>query len=198
MVFLYMVPGTENKKPPGQRSLSVILPQPLQVAVRATMAPSPTRLRRNPCMPMFVDTTPAGQCLFCLLVAGEIPSARVYEDDMTLAFMDIGQVNPGHVLVATKRHATTLLDLTPQEAAAVMQTAQRVAKAIEATFQPPGITLLQANGREGDQTVFHFHIHVLPRHAQDGVTFTWPRKEPDTATLQGYAERLAAAIAAPA
>ena len=149
-------------------------------------------------MPMFVDSTPPGQCLFCLLVAGEIPSARVYEDDMTLAFMDIGQVNPGHVLVATKRHATTLLDLTPQEAAAVMQTAQRVAKAIEATFQPPGITLLQANGREGDQTVFHFHIHVLPRHAQDGVTFTWPRKEPDTATLQGYAERLAAAIAASA
>ncbi len=146
-------------------------------------------------MPMFVDTTPAGQCLFCRLVAGEILSARVYEDDLTLAFMDIGQVNPGHVLVATKRHATTLLDLTPQEAAAVMQTAQRVAKAIEATFRPPGITLLQANGREGDQTVFHFHIHVLPRHAQDGVTFTWPRKEPGTATLQGYAERLAAAIA---
>ena len=146
-------------------------------------------------MPMFVDTTPAGQCLFCRLVAGEIPSARVYEDDLTLAFMDIGQVNPGHVLVATKRHATTLLDLTPHEAAAVMQTAQRVAKAIEVTFQPPGITLLQANGREGDQTVFHFHIHVLPRHAQDGVTFTWPRKEPGSATLQGYAERLAAAIA---
>ena len=119
----------------------------------------------------------------------------MYEDDLTLAFMDIGQVNPGHMLVATKRHVTTLLDLTPQEAAAVMQTAQRVAKAIEVTFQPPGITLLQANGREGDQTVFHFHIHVLPRHAQDGVTFTWPRKEPGTATLQGYAERLAAAIA---
>ena len=146
-------------------------------------------------MPMFVDTTPAGQCLFCRLVAGEIPSARVYEDDLTLAFMDIGQVNPGHVLVATKRHVTTLLDLTPQEAAAVMQTAQRVAKAIEVTFQPPGITLLQANGREGDQTVFHFHIHVLQRHAQDGVTFTWPRKEPGPATLQGYAKRLAAAIA---
>jgi histidine triad (HIT) family protein len=148
-------------------------------------------------MPLFVDTTPPGQCLFCRLVAGEIPSARVYEDALTLAFMDIGQVNPGHVLVATKRHAATLLDLTPEEAAAVMQTAQRVANAIQETFNPPGITLLQANGREGEQTVFHFHIHVVPRHAQDGITFTWPRKNPDAATLQDHAARLTAAIAPP-
>ncbi len=146
-------------------------------------------------MPLFVDPTPPGQCLFCKLVAGEIPSARVYEDALTLAFMDIGQVNPGHVLVATKRHAATLLDITPQEAAAVMQTAQRVASAIREVFDPPGITLLQANGREGEQTVFHFHMHVVPRHAQDGIGFTWPRKNPDAAVLRDYADRLAAAIA---
>ncbi|MGL6205687.1 MAG: HIT family protein [Giesbergeria sp.] len=146
-------------------------------------------------MPLFVDPTPPGQCLFCKLVAGEIPSARVYEDALTLAFMDIGQVNPGHVLVATKRHAATLLDITPQEAAAVMQTAQRVASAIREVFDPPGITLLQANGREGEQTVFHFHMHVVPRHAQDGIGFTWPRKNPDDAVLRDYADRLAAAIA---
>ena len=146
-------------------------------------------------MPLFVDPTPPGQCLFCKLVAGEIPSARVYEDALTLAFMDIGQVTPGHVLVATKRHATTLLDITPQEAAAVMQTAQRVASAIREVFDPPGITLLQANGREGDQTVFHFHMHVVPRHAQDGIGLTWPRKNPDAAVLRDYADRLAAAIA---
>ena len=146
-------------------------------------------------MPLFVDPTPPGQCLFCKLVAGEIPSARVYEDALTLAFMDIGQVNPGHVLVATKRHAATLLDITPQEAAAVMQTAQRVASAIREVFDPPGMTLLQANGRDGDQTVFHFHMHVVPRHAQDGITFTWPRKNPDATVLKDYADRLAAAIA---
>ena len=145
-------------------------------------------------MPMFVDTSPPDQCLFCRLVAGEIPSARVYEDTLTIAFMDIGQVTPGHVLVATKRHATTLLDITPQEAAAVMQTAQRVASAIREVFDPPGITLLQANGREGDQTVFHFHMHVVPRHAQDGITLTWPRKEPPAEVLQGYAVRLREAL----
>ena len=146
-------------------------------------------------MPMFVDTTPPGQCLFCRLVAGEIPSARVYEDALTIAFMDIGQVNPGHVLVATKRHAATLLDITAEEAAAVMQTAQQVARAVQAAFNPPGLTLLQANGREGDQTVFHFHLHVVPRHARDGIALTWPRKDPSPELLQGYAARLRNALA---
>ena len=135
-------------------------------------------------MPMFVDTSPPGECIFCRLVAGQIPAARVYEDALT-----------GHVLVATKRHAATLLDITPAEAAAVMQTAQRVASAVQATFDPPGITLLQANGREGDQTVFHFHLHVVPRHAQDGIALSWPRKNPDAATLQDYAAQLSCAIA---
>jgi len=144
---------------------------------------------------MFIDNSPPGQCIFCRLAAGEIPAARVYEDELTLAFMDIGQVNPGHVLVATRRHAATLLDITPEEAAAVMQTAQRVAQAVRAAFDPPGLTLLQANGREGDQTVFHFHLHVVPRHAQDGIALTWPRKEPPAEVLQGYAGRLREALA---
>ena len=145
-------------------------------------------------MPMFVDTSPPGQCIFCRLVAGEIPSAKVYEDALTLAFMDLGQVNPGHVLVATKRHAATLLDITAEEAAAVMQTAQRVARAVQATFDPPGLTLLQANGREGDQTVFHFHMHVVPRHGNDGIALSWPRKEPGAQVLQGYEQQLQAAL----
>jgi histidine triad (HIT) family protein len=68
-----------------------------------------------------------GECIFCKLVKGEIPSAKVYEDDLTIAFMDIGQATRGHVLVASKRHAVNLLELTPEEAGAVMQTAQRVA-----------------------------------------------------------------------
>ena len=147
-------------------------------------------------MPMFVDTSPPGQCIFCRLVSGEIPAVRVAEDELTIAFMDIGQVNPGHVLVATKRHAATLLDITPQEAAAVMQTAQRVAHAVQAAFDPPGLTLLQANGREGDQTVFHFHMHVVPRHGNDGIALSWPRKEPGAEVLRGYAQRLIDAMPA--
>ena len=129
-------------------------------------------------MPDFIDPTPPGQCIFCRLIGGEIPAARVYEDELTLAFMDLGQVNPGHVLVVVKRHAATLLDLTPDEAAAAMRTARRLALAIKQTFAPPGITLLQANGKEGGQTVFHFHLHVVPRHAGDGISLTRPRIDP--------------------
>jgi len=146
-------------------------------------------------MPKFADTSPPGQCIFCRLVTGEIPAAKVHEDELTIAFMDIGQVNPGHVLVATKRHAATLFDITPAEACAVALTAQRVAQAVRAAFDPPGLTLLQANGREGDQTVFHFHLHVVPRHAQDGVALSWPRKDPPAQVLQEYAGRLRAALA---
>ena len=142
-------------------------------------------------MPKFVDPTPPGQCLFCRLVAGEIPAARVYEDARTLAFMDIGQVNPGHVLVAVKRHGA----ITPEDAGAAMQTAQRVALAVREAFDPPGLTILQCNGVEGDQTVFHFHIHVVPRHGDDGVGLSWPRKEPPMAQIEGYAERIRAALA---
>lgn len=147
-------------------------------------------------MPMFVDDSPPGQCIFCRLVAGEIPAARVYEDDQTLAFMDLGQVNPGHVLVALKRHAATLLDLTPDEAAAVMRTAHRIAQAVQAAFDPPGLTLLQCNGREGDQTVFHFHLHVVPRHGNDGIALSWPRKDPPREQLDAYAAQLRLALAA--
>lgn len=145
-------------------------------------------------MPMFVDTSPPGQCIFCRLVAGEIPAERVYEDALTIAFMDIGQVNPGHVLVASKRHAATLLDLTAEEAGAIMQTAQRIAFAVRDAFDPPGLTLLQANGKEGDQTVFHCHMHVVPRHGNDGIGLSWPRKDPPAAVLAEYAQKLRAVM----
>ena len=141
-------------------------------------------------MPNFVDTSPAGSCIFCRLVKGEIPASIVHQDALTIAFMDLGQVNPGHVLVAVKRHAATLLDLSAEEAAAAMQTARLIALAVKSAFDPPGITLLQANGKEGNQTVFHFHMHVVPRHADDGIALSWPRKEPPPAQLEEYAQRL--------
>jgi histidine triad (HIT) family protein len=144
-------------------------------------------------MPLFVDNSPPGSCVFCKLVAKEIPAAIVFEDVQTLAFMDLGQVNPGHVLVASKRHAANLLELTADEAAAVMRTAHHVARAVMDSFDPPGLTLLQANGKEGDQTVFHFHMHVVPRHAGDGIALSWPRKDPAREVLQAHALRCACA-----
>ena len=145
-------------------------------------------------MPEFVDRSPEGECIFCRIVNHELPAARVHEDALTLAFMDIGQVTPGHVLVATKRHAATLLDLTHEEAGAVMQAAQQIAKAQQAAFAPAGITLLQANGAAGGQTVAHFHVHVVARDPGDGVSFAWPRKQPGADVIAGYAQRLRAAL----
>jgi histidine triad (HIT) family protein len=141
-------------------------------------------------MPHFVDTSPPGSCIFCRLIKGEISASKVYEDEQTVAFMDLGQVNPGHVLVALKRHAATLLDITPDEAAAAMQTARQVALAVKLAFDPPGMTLLQCNGKEGDQTVFHFHMHVVPRHGNDGIALSWPRKDPAREQLDAYAEMI--------
>ena len=146
-------------------------------------------------MPMFVDTSPPGECIFCKLVACEIPASKVFEDEQTIAFLDLGQLNPGHTLVAVKRHADNLLELTADEAAAAMRTAHRVAQAVSKAFNPPGLTLLQCNGKEGDQTVFHFHLHVVPRWADDGVGLSWPRKDPAREVLEQYAAQLRDAIA---
>jgi len=128
--------------------------------------------------------------LFEKLLHGELPCAKVYEDEFVFAFMDAGQVNDGHVIVATKAPRETLLDCTDDEAAALMRAARRIAIAVQAAFQPEGITVLQANRPAGWQTVPHLHLHVLPRWAGDGVELGWPRKEPGIARLHELAAQL--------
>ncbi|MCU0929409.1 MAG: HIT family protein [Burkholderiaceae bacterium] len=128
--------------------------------------------------------------VFERLQSGELPCAKVYEDDLVFAFMDAGQVNDGHVIVATKRPCATLMDATDDEAAALMRAARRVALAVEAAFAPAGVTVLQANRAAGFQTVPHLHLHVLPRHEGDGVTLGWPRREPGIDRLRELAAQL--------
>jgi histidine triad (HIT) family protein len=129
-------------------------------------------------------------CVFCRIVAGEIPAARVADDEHTVAFMDAGQVNPGHVIVAAKAHYETILDLDDDVAGALFRTAARVARAVEGAFRPAGFTLLQANRPAGFQTVPHVHLHVLPRHEGDGVGLQWPAKNPPFEELQALAARI--------
>jgi len=129
-------------------------------------------------------------CVFCKIVAGQIPSMRVFEDEHTVAFMDIGQVNPGHVLVAVKKHADNLYALDDTQAAAVARASARVARAIRDAFNPEGLSVYQANGKAAGQTVFHYHVHLLPRHAADGMELTWPVKNPPRETLEGYADKI--------
>ena len=108
-------------------------------------------------------------CVFCKIVAGQIPSTRVHEDEHTLAFMDIGQVNPGHVLVAVKKHAGNVFELEEAQAEAVARAIVKISRALKKTFEPEGLSVYQANGKAAGQTVFHLHAHVL-----GGREFRWP------------------------
>jgi len=134
-------------------------------------------------------------CIFCKIMAKQIPAAVVHEDEATLAFMDIGQVNPGHLLVACKAHVENVYGLDDAQAAAVFRTAARVARAIRAAFNPPGLSIYQANGKPAGQTVFHFHLHVLPRHDADGMQLVWPVKNPPREKLEEYAAQIRAKLA---
>ena len=128
--------------------------------------------------------------VFTRIIRREIPAVIVHEDAQVIAFMDAGQVNPGHVLVATKRQVETVMELEEAEAAHLFAIATRVAKAVQAAFEPEGMTLLQTNKPAGWQTVPHVHIHVLPRHAGDGAELVWPRKELGLEALRAYAARI--------
>ena len=133
-------------------------------------------------------------CVFCKIVRGEIPATRVWEDELTLAFMDIGSVNPGHMLVAAKAHVEDIHGLDAGLAAAMFQTAARVARAANEALKPQGFSVYQANGKVAGQTVFHAHIHVLPRWENDGMEFTWPVKNPPREELEKVAAQIRAAL----
>ncbi len=134
-------------------------------------------------------------CVFCRIAAGELPAHVVYQDDRVMAIMDLGHVNPGHTLVLARHHAETMMDLDEDTAAQAFRIANRIARVLERTYAPAGQTILQANRPAGFQTVGHFHLHVLPRHDNDGVELTWPAKHPPQVDLESEAERLRAALA---
>ncbi len=136
----------------------------------------------------------AEDCVFCRIVRGEIPATVVLQDEQTIVFMDIGSVNPGHVLVAAKPHVENLQGMDEALAGAMFRSAARAARAIEQEFHPAGISVYQANGAAAGQTVFHAHIHVLPRWENDGLTFSWPVKNPSREELERVAAQLRAAL----
>jgi histidine triad (HIT) family protein len=133
-------------------------------------------------------------CVFCRIVAKQIPASVVHEDEHTLAFMDLGQVNPGHVLVAAKAHAENLYALDDTQAAALFRTAAKLARALRDAFSPEGLSVYQANGKAAGQTVFHFHMHLVPRRENDGMNLTWPVKNPPRDQLEEAAARIRARL----
>ena len=134
-------------------------------------------------------------CVFCAIIAGESPAAVVHEDERTLAFMDILPLTPGHALVVPKRHAEDIFVADPEDVAATALVAQRLARAARDVLRADGVNLLQTNGAVAMQTVFHLHIHVLPRYVGDGFKVELHRSPGDPAELKATAERLRSALA---
>jgi len=129
-------------------------------------------------------------CIFCKIVAGEVPCFKLFEDSDTLAFMDINPVHDGHCLIIPKAHYPTVFEITPEAMAAVARTAIGLAKAADAAVKPDGLNLVQSNGPGAAQSVGHFHIHVLPRRIGDGVLINWKLTPGDMTHIAEIAERI--------
>ena len=108
-----------------------------------------------------------GDCIFCKIIAGEIPSFKVYEDDKVFAFADINPINTGHTLIIPKNHAENLWEIAPADLTAIHEASLNIAKAMKKALQPEGIAVLQLNGRAVNQVVMHYHLHLIPRCAGD-------------------------------
>jgi histidine triad (HIT) family protein len=131
-------------------------------------------------------------CVFCLIRDGKIPSAKVYDDQRTLAFMDINPLSRGHCLVVPKAHAAMLYDVETEDLRAAIATAKKVAGAIRKALNPDGLNLLQANGAAAFQSVPHFHLHLIPRWTNDGKGFDWKEVPGNREEIMGTADRIRA------
>jgi histidine triad (HIT) family protein len=129
-------------------------------------------------------------CLFCKIVAGELPSQRIDEDERTVAFMDISPATRGHALVIPREHATDLLEIDPDDLAATVVAAQRLAVRAKQELRADGINLINSCGQAAWQTVFHFHVHVIPRYAGDPLKLPWTPSPGDPEEIAAAAAQL--------
>ena len=131
-------------------------------------------------------------CLFCKIIAGELPSQKVAEDERTVAFMDINPATRGHLLVVPRRHATDLLEIEPEELEAVAVAAKRMAQRAKEVLGADGVNLINSCGPAAWQTVFHFHMHVIPRYVDDPLRLPWHPSPGDADEIAATAELLRA------
>jgi histidine triad (HIT) family protein len=133
-------------------------------------------------------TDPA--CIFCKIVAGELPSRIVDEDERTIAFMDIAPATRGHALVIPRAHATDLLSVESEDLGAVTLAAQRLAGRMKERLGADGVNLLNSCGASAWQTVFHFHVHVIPRYEDDPLRLPWVPSAGDSEEIAAAAQEL--------
>jgi len=114
------------------------------------------------------------ECIFCKIINGEIPAKKVFENDHVVAFLDISQVTKGHTLVVPKTHVKDVFELTPEIAKNIFEVVPKIATAIKDAYQPIGLNLLNNNGEKAGQSVFHYHMHIIPRFGKgDGFGAVW-------------------------
>ena len=129
-------------------------------------------------------------CIFCKIANGEIPSATVYEDSVCRVILDVNPANKGHALIIPKEHFDNIYSIDAETAAKIFTIATEVAKAQKAELNPDGLNILQNNGEAAGQTVFHFHMHLVPRYIKDNVTMTWIPGKADTEELSTLSKAL--------
>ncbi|NWJ48720.1 MAG: HIT family protein [Chloroflexi bacterium] len=133
-------------------------------------------------------------CIFCKIVAGKLPSAKAYEDDKVLVFMNLQQKNPGHTLVIPKVHYPNIYEIPDDYVSYVAQVGARVARALKRQFEPLGVNLLQNNEPAAMQSVFHYHVHVIPRYKDDDLLAIWKASASSPDVLNANAEKLKAGL----
>jgi histidine triad (HIT) family protein len=129
-------------------------------------------------------------CIFCKIIAGEIPCFKLFEDELTMAFMDINPGNEGHALVIPKEHWEDVHAISSDLIGSTTKTVKKIATAVEETLRPDGINLVQANGKGAAQSVFHFHMHILPRRMDDELKMNWGVRPGDMDAIKEVYERI--------
>lgn len=133
---------------------------------------------------------PEPDCIFCKIVAGELPATIVEEDERTVAFMDISPGTRGHLLVVPRNHARDILEIEPEDLHATLDTAQRMARRVHDRLGADGVNVLNSCGAAAWQTVFHLHVHVIPRYEGDPLRLPWTPHEGDPDEIAAVAREL--------
>lgn len=131
-------------------------------------------------------------CIFCKIANGEIPSDKLYEDDLFVAILDAAPATKGHTLIIPKKHHSDLFDMTPEEAAEAMKRARTVAATLREKLHPDGMNMMQNNGEVAGQTVMHYHLHLIPRYLTDPEHINWKPGPADKARLKEIFEEIMA------
>ncbi|WP_418747703.1 HIT family protein [Frisingicoccus sp.] len=129
-------------------------------------------------------------CIFCKIANGEIPSSTIYEDDLFRVILDLSPATKGHALILPKKHMANIFEMDEETAEKVFVLASRIAKAMKEALNCDGLNIVQNNGEIAGQTVFHFHMHIIPRYNDDGQQINWVPKTSEAAERDMIAEQI--------